>query len=408
MRSNFEISEYVASLLILINLYVISILPLGYIVKDAIYYIQICLFLVYIIIKFDFDSVVKYKPDGDKKVLYSELALGFVFIFITLVISLNNNNNIESIAKILTYVLLFILYFNFYSASLITDSNRLNKFLNAIILTGTVNAVYGWFALFFLPSPSDQYQGYHLGLFHHPNTNAAVFSIVVPVAFYKVMYSRKQYYLKIGLFVFLFISMLFTYSRATFIGVGIGLLLLTFFKSGKFMILFVAILAIIGFTVLDTFLLAKGGFSSISRLLLYYTAFQMIIESLSTMLFGYGVFRALEIFVTEKLFVGSLEVVVDPHNMLLLLAIQFGLIITIAFTAFIIFVLTLGISRINKISPEKKSGLVISIAIIADLFVQNQFEDIMVYPEYFVYPIFLTFLGYIYHSFRYKINGQNI
>jgi hypothetical protein len=256
-----------------------------------------------------------------------------------------------------------------------------------------------------LPSPSDLYQGYHLGLFHHPNTNAAVFSIVVPAAFYKVFYSSKRNYLHISLFVFLFTSMLFTYSRATFIGVGIALLLLTFFKSGKIMIFFAAILTIIGFTVLDTFFLAKGGFSSISRLLLYYTAFQMIIENVSSMLFGYGVFRALEIFVTEKLFVGSLEVVVDPNNMLLLLAIQFGIIITIAFTSFIIFIFIIGISRLNKLSPERKSGLIISISLIADLFIQNQFEDILVYPEYFVYPVFLTFLGYIYHSFRYKIDA---
>ncbi len=408
MKSDFEIPEYIASLLILVNFYVISNLPLGYVVKDIIYYVQIFLFLIFVITKFNFDEVLKFKSEGDKKVFYFEVILGVIFLFITLVLSLNNNNNLDSITKIITYVLLFILYFNFYSASLISNTYNLNKFLDSILIIGTINAFAGWFALFFLPSPSDLYQGFHLGFFHHPNTNATVFSIVVPTAFYKVIYSNKRNYLHISLFVILFISMLFTYSRATFIGVGIALLLLTLFKSGKIMIFFTAISLIIGFTVLDTFLLAKGGFSSISRLLLYYTAFQMIIENSSSMLFGYGVFRSLEIFVTEKLFTGSLEVVVDPHNMFLLLGIQFGLIITTMFTIFIIFVFILGTTRLNKVSKEHKNGLIISIAVIAGLLVQNQFEDILVYPEYFVYPIFLTFLGYIYHSFRFKINGQNI
>lgn len=398
----------VSSLLILVNLYIISVFPLGYLVKDFIYFIQIGIFLLFIITKLDINEVFNFKPKGNMLIYYSEILLGSVFLIITLTVSLNNNNDIKSIAKIITYVILFIMFFNFYASSLISNFVLFNKFVDFIIIFALINSVIGWFAVFFVPPPVELYKGYHLGLFHHPNTNAAIYSIAVPAIFYKVFYLGYRNYQNILILLFLFVSMLFTYSRSTFVGVGVALLLITFLKSKKYTILFVLLFLLVGTSVFDTFLLAKGGFSSISRLLLFYTAFEMILTSINSFLFGYGVFRSLEIFFTEKLFTGSTEVVVDPHNMILLLGIQFGMIVTIALFVFIILVLISSISRLNKLKPDVKKGVVLSFAMVINLVIQNQFEDIVVYPEYFVYPIFLIFLGYLYHSYRFKENDKNI
>ena len=408
MKSDFGIPEIISSLLILVNLYIISVLPLGYLIKDSIFFIQIGFFLLFVVTKLDVVALFNFKPQGNKLIYYSEILLGIVFLIITLVVSLNNNSEIKSVVKIFTYVLLFIMFFNFYASSLISNYNFFNKFVDAIIIFALINSIIGWFAVFFMPPPVDLYQGYHLGLFHHPNTNAAIYSIAVPAIFYKVVYLGKKNYQNIIILVFFFVSMLFTYSRSTFVGVGVALLLITLFRSKKYAVFFILLILLVGVSVLDTFLLAKGGFSSISRLLLFYTAFEMILASTSSVLFGYGVFRSLEIFFTEKLFTGSTEVVVDPHNMILLLGIQFGMIITIAFIGFIILVLVSSISKVNKLNPEIKSGVVLSFSMVINLVVQNQFEDIIIYPEYFVYPVFLVFLGYLYHSYRFKRNDENI
>ena len=129
----------------------------------------------------------------------------------------------------------------------------------------------------------------------------------------------------------------------------------------------------------------------------------MVIDSASSFLFGYGVFHSLDIFFTEKLFVGSFEIVVDPHNMILLLAIQFGMIITVSFLLFVIIVITTSMRKFYLLNSDIKGGTILSFALVINLIIQNQFEDIIVYPEYFVFPIFLVFLGYLYHTYKFKI-----
>ena len=408
MKTNFEIPEIISSLIILINFYIISVLPLSSLLYDYIYFIQIFLFIIYFVVKLDLNKVLNFRFEENNLVLYSEITLGLIFIIITLGISRDNNNDIRSISKIITYVLFFIVFFNFYSFFLISYNHFFNKFLYFIIVFSVINSIIGWYLIFFGTPSSIIYSGFHSGLFDHPNTNAYVYSLAIPIIYYKVVYAGEKNYLNLSILVFLFISMLFTYSRSALLGLGLALLIITFFKSKKYTVLFIIIISLLVFTILDYFLFVKGSSSSISRLLLFYTAYDMIADNINSFLFGYGVFRSLDIFVTEKLFSGSFEVVADPHNLMLLLAIQFGMIITISFLIFVLLVLIKSLVKINLLDSDIKGGVILSVSLIISLIVQSLFEDIVVYPEKFVYPVFLIFLGYLYHSNRFKINKPNI
>jgi hypothetical protein len=116
------------------------------------------------------------------------------------------------------------------------------------------------------------------------------------------------------------------------------------------------------------------------------------------MIWGYGVFNALEVFQSEKFFFGSREIVPDPHNSILLLSIQFGVVFTAVLSASILLLyLKVFLERKSILYRRHKNKISLSIAITLGLLGQNMVENILVYPEYFVMQAFLIFLGYIYH-----------
>jgi len=213
LKTTFDIPEIISSLVIILNLYIISIFPLGGILKDYVYYIQIFLFILFLVLKLDVQRVLNFDFRGNNLILYCEVALGIIFIFITLVYSWNNNNDLQSASKIITYILFFIVYFNYYSYTLITNINLFNKFLDIIIAFTVVNSIFGWYSLLLGSTTNVLYGGFHLGFFNHPNTNACIYSLSVPIIFYKVVFADKRKYLDIVILVFLFVFKGHIYRR---------------------------------------------------------------------------------------------------------------------------------------------------------------------------------------------------
>jgi len=401
LRQSITIQESIIYVFLFISTYTISIIPLSNFLFQSVYYTQIGLFFLFCITLLDFNKLLNYRLPL-KQFRYFFLGLLLLVFLATSLINYKSNSDIPSIAKLLTYVFSFSLFFIYLPKVYFKDSVKMEYLLNAIIIFAIINSLFGWFSLFSGIGVNTTYAGYFLGLFKHPNTTGFVYSISIPVLFYKFLNGKLNIWLFSILASFFIICLLFTYSRSAYIAAGLSFIILTMFRSKRAFLLSGIVLLFVIIAFAADFFASKGGLSSISRIVLYITAYDMIMTNTQTFLWGYGVFRSLELFFVEKLFYGSLEIVVDPHNFILLLGIQFGMVLTITFFAFIIYVLISSFRKRKSQETSIRHLVELSFAIVIGLLVQNIFEDIMVYPEYFVFPLFLLFLGMMFRSISKK------
>jgi O-antigen ligase len=124
----------------------------------------------------------------------------------------------------------------------------------------------------------------------------------------------------------------------------------------------------------------------------------MITNNSQSFLYGYGVTNAIKLFEEEKRDFGNFEVTVNnPHNFILLIMIQYGFLTLLPYLLFILSLIIMGIKKRIKIPVIKdRRKLELSIAIILGMLIQNQFEEIMVVPEFPVMSVTLIFMGLIY------------
>lgn len=380
----------------------ITILPGSSQLLSGIYYAQIGIFLIFLFINLDFQTLLNYKLPI-KQFRYKALTiLLLVFLYSTFVMNFSNNGDIKSISKLLTYIVSFFLFFLYLPKIFINDTDKFELFINFFVIFAVITSLAGLLLLYSGITPDQLYAGYLTGIFGHPNTAGIVYSIAIPILIHKLIAKKINVWSFSALMMLFAFCLLFTFSRSSYVAVALSTLILVIHKSKKALIITVIILAVSVMTIFGDFFATKGGVSSISRLLLYFTAYDMITTNLNTFLWGYGVFHSLELFVVEKLFFGSLEMVVDPHNFILLLGIQFGMMVTILFITFSIWVMISSFVKRKSLSEPVRNYLTLSLTICISFLVQNLFEDIMVYPEYFVFLIYLIFLGFMFSSIGIK------
>lgn len=304
----------------------------------------------------------------------------------------SGTNTITSYFKILSYFILFYVFLKCFAEYLFLNENSFEIFLNIILVFTIVNSILSIFFNIIGLNQNPIYPNHTLGLFTHPNTISNVFTLSIPVLFYKYFSGKINaviFYILLLLFSY---CLLFTFSRAGYLGTLIAILLITFFKSKKAFIFTLVIIAAISFYFVFDVASSKTN-SSFARILLIATAIDMITTNLTTFLGGYGVYNAIEVFKNEKVFFGNYESVVDPHNTILLLGIQFGMIVSLI-SILIVLAISVKVSIKAKyldLKDKLKANLLVTV-IISILF-HNMLEDILVYPEYFVMPVFLTFFG---------------
>lgn len=391
------LSEKIVFIFIAVNIYAMSIFPFSNRVTDGIFYFQYTLFAIFLIVDFKIKHFLNFRLSLKKsgnKLLFILLS---VFIFSSLIVS-SNNYDAQSLIKLFAYIIVFYLFFVYLSGIFYNDFGKLNKFLDAVVIFAIINSLFGFFSLFVGFAENKATYGYLTGFLYHPNSAGFVYSISLPIVFYKYFEKKISFYTFLMVVGFLFIALLYTYSRSAYIAAIISILLLIYFKSKKVLVLSVIAFVLIFFLVIGDFLASKGGLSSVSRLLLFYTAYDMITSGTGPFLWGYGIIRSLEIFTVERLFFGSFENVIDPHNFILLMGIQFGMVMTFVYLLFISTILFSSQICKKYLSSEKRGFTELSFSLIIGLLIQNMFEDIIVYPEFFLFPIFLIFLGYLYYS----------
>ncbi|MEO8209070.1 MAG: O-antigen ligase family protein [bacterium] len=399
MKTNFQLSDYLIFFILSVNLYISTNLPAQFTLKSNIHYIQIGVILFLLICTFK-PQEMRFNPFNlnSQKILLITVAA--FFILSSFVFNISNNSDLKSFAKLITYPLIAYVFFFYTGKKLLRSDIMFEKYMKVFILAGAISSLISIiiFGLGISPSPSYFFTTH--GIFVHPNTTSFLYILIIPLAIY-FYYTGKINSFSLTVILSLFIIvLLFTYSRAGYLGAFSAVLIFTFLKSrSKKVFIFTSLFIIlVASTFVIDFTTAKQN-SSAGRLLLMYTAYHMIFQSSSSFLWGYGVYNGVEVFREEKLFFGSYEFVDDPHNFILLSGIQFGAVLPLLALVFVIFLyFKFYMTDKEKFSERKLLNIYLCISVTAGYLINNMLEDVIVYPEYYVMPVFLIFLGYLYYS----------
>ncbi|HMS65798.1 MAG TPA: O-antigen ligase family protein, partial [Ignavibacteria bacterium] len=363
--------------------------------------VKIFIFISVLTIGFTFSKLVSLKINTPGFLEFLFLMLLTAFCITCFYINLENNLNSYSLFSILTYVINFVLFFFILGKNFRINTTKFDKFTDIIIYFAIVLSLIS--LIFYI-------QGIHFlslyshtsaGLFGHPNTTSMFYTISIPVLFYKYFTKRISNVVFTCLLILFLSVLLLTLSRAGYIGVGVGILIYTFYKSRTLFVFVSILVAIVAMTIVLDFASSKVD-SSASRLLLILSAISVITRSNSSLMWGYGPVNGTNIFIQEKFFFGN-EPVPNPHNLLLQLSIQFGLIFTLLAVLTVIVLFVKGM--ILKFRDERfkyDQRLSLCLTIMLSLIVQNFFEDVLVNPIYYVMPVFFIFSGFVYYSIKLK------
>lgn len=403
-----SVTNSIILLLFFSTFYVRTIIPFSGVVFDRIYYIEIFLFFLLLLSYLDFNKLLKYRF-GNLNLFHLLIFISFLlFIISSFYYNFKYNNNLEAFTKIVSYFVIIFSFFFIFAKQLYLSKEFFEKLTDIVILIGFILSFYAILDLFFLKIyPIKEYQFSAPGIIAHPNNASFIYTLLIPLVIYKYFSKRISYIKFIFLLIFFLLCLLFTYSRAGYIGVTVAILILTFYKSKTIFTLSIVIIIFLISTFLLEFITAKGS-SSISRGMLIITAISMITNDTSHFLWGYGVTNAIDVFIAEKIYAGNFEDVVTPHNLILLLAIQFGALFTISLilSAFYVYIKLVFIKRKLK-SDDNKLRINVCIAISVGLIMQDILEGMMGYPEFFIMPIFFVFFGYLYYTVRYYKKIKN-
>ncbi len=410
MIKDSSIAELICYLSLLFSFLAFSGLPFSAIALTAIYYIHIILFLIFLIIKWDFNSIINFKFQRFSSENVILFLIGLTMLLGVFYFNFKSNSDVKSIIKIFSYFSVFLMFAIYIPHIFFDNPKKFEVLLNVVAISSLLNGLYGWFTLFAGLQQNPFYPGYLMGFFNHPNASGFSFSLAVPIVVYKMFMKKENRILMIGLLVFFLISLLFTFSRAAYIAAGFSLLLLSYFKSRKIFLVMLGICFVLVVTIFADFAASKGGLSSLSRLLLFVTAYDMIVADPFHFMWGYGVINFYDTFTAEKMFLGSLEVVADPHNFILLLGIQFGMILTTFTVIYIVITLIKSALSIKKfpVNCHHRDLVIFCYSTVISILIQNLFEDIIIYPEYFLMPLFFIFYGFLVKNYKNFCHLSNI
>lgn len=385
---------------LLIKVFAVTTLPGADTLRTYINVLDFFILLVFIILSINFENLGKTKFNPDIPFLFLILVL-ILFLLSSFYVNIGFNLNTLDFFKLLSYILHFIVFFFIFPKYLKFSSENFDVFMKGFVYFGIFNSFFSILSLHFGAFAFRDYPT-AIGILYHPNTTAFVYSIGIPILFY-LYFNKKINIFFFGIILFIFsYCLLFTLSRAGYIGALVSLMVLFYNKSRK-IFYFSLILTLFLLYTFYADLIALKTDSSFARTIIVLASINMILSNTGTFLWGYGVSRATEILFDEKQMFGSFEMNVNnPHNFILLLAIQFGMLLSAAYLFFIISVLFSGYKMKNRLEQSGKYKLFLLLSIIVGLLAQNIFEELIVVPEFPVFAFFLIILGSIYYNFKNK------
>jgi hypothetical protein len=399
LTKKFELYDYLFFLFLIVNVYPLSNFFAAGFIYNFSSLIHIVLFCILIIYKFDFKDFFRFKFPKLNIIYFETFLMLIVFAISSYYINSSVNFKPYAFFKLFSFPIIFYLFFAFFPDRFYKNDELFEKVLSVLLYFGVIHAFLSFVILYSGFVENELYVGYAVGIFHNPNSTSFLYTIIVPILFYKFTAKKIKTVTFIVLLLILSYSLLFTFSRAGYISFFIIIMLFSYSKSKAtfFVMLFLSVALI--FLVFLNFAFTKTD-TSFSRALLYYASIKMILNDTTHFLWGYGVEEAIKIFINEKINYGSFESVISTHNFILQLAIQFGVLLPILFLLFVINVNIRILKVKKKLSPEKI--LLINYCLISSiaLFIQNMVEDTLAHPEFFIMPIFLFFIGYLYRGWN--------
>lgn len=397
----FNLSSKILLFFIGYKIYIITVLPGASFVKNVSYYLDIFLLLIYLILVLDIKVIIKLKLLPANTTTFFLLLTLIMFIISTFYINISYALNLQAMIKTPIYILLFLSLFFSFPQVLVRNEDLFEKFLNYLIGISILSAFFSILSLHFGYNSENRIISAAIGFFNHTNTTAFIYSLVIPIVIYKYFSKRISLYgfiAMLGLFCY---CLIFTLSRAGMMSVLLSVLFLTYFKSRKIFYITVILMLILSFSFLIDILALKTD-SSLSRGLLIFTAVNMLTRGTGYLLWGYGVTNVYKVFDEEKRDFGNFETNVNnPHNFLLMLSIQFGIMVLLPYLAFLFVLLKNAIKiKTNMINNNTKLRLELCIAYIMGLILHNMFEELIIIPEFPFMPISLVFMGYMYYQIK--------
>lgn len=388
-----------ALVLLSVTLYCSTILPFAKTFIAYITVIQVCLSFFIVIVSLNYNSF-DFKLFGNFSFyLLIQLLLILFFLISTFWYNSFDLNSLRIILKLFSFPLLIYVFYVVFAKSLYSEIKLFDKFSNYILWFGFFSSIISFLSLFY-PLNANYSSIPVAGLFNHPNTTSFIYTISIPVLFYKY-FENKIPLAVFGILITMFsISLFLTMSRAGYIATSLAILIITYNKSKKLFLLSIVLIIFVSVTFLLDINFAKTD-SNTSRYLLILSAIVMIFSSQREMLWGNGIQNAFVVFEQTKSTLGSVDPVPNPHNVLLLMAMQFGLVLTATFLIFVLstFLKTFYILRKPEMS-ERKTSINLCLALTCAILIQNMFEDLLIFPEAFLFSFFIIFLGYLNYSVK--------
>jgi len=394
---NFDYEEFILYFVLLFGIVVLSVFPLGGKFQSLSFIAVPFIFFSYYLTKLKIEKII-FLRIGKKHDAKSFLLFLIPFLVSVVIINSSDFINLFGLLKIVNFFLVGFFFTSEIPKLFSKYSDKFKRFLNFIVYFGTINSVAG-IITYFIPSLATK-GGFANGFFINPNTNAffTIFSITVTLYFIFFEFKEKvDFQNKIKFYVFLLfllINMLLTYSRAGYVGTLVSVLILLFLHSKK---KFFLILPVIAFLVVKfiSLMSLKGG-STFARLGLIYAAFEMLKSSNQGLMWGFGTISVFEKFEAFKSGIGEFfDPVNYPHNFILFYIMQFGLISLIPIFIYFSGYLIKSFKYLIKRNKFQNNYFVLFFTIFVTIFIQSLFEDTILFPQYFVYPMFLVFFGYL-------------
>jgi hypothetical protein len=394
-----EIDYFFSFIILSIALYNFTNFPLHSELNEVLYPILTFTFVIIILGWFFRGRIYPKNYIRFKK--YSNLDVLFLFIFFVLfsisVVYFNSQDltTIKGFFKLTTILFGFYFFFSYLPTILLNDDISLLFFLKSLGFLGTITALIGLITVFIEVFPTE-YGGTAISFYQHPNATASIYNFSIPVLLFLIL-KIKNKITKFERSIFFwglvlnFLGLLFTFSRSSIISVLLVLLIFMYNYSKKALIGIMIVLPVASAVAISDFFTSKGTVTAVGRLGLIATTLEMLNSSKQGALWGFGTISTIPIFNSFKVALGVFDQNNVPHNVFIFYILQFGL---ISFIPLFIYLMKLFVTSAFKFVRNKADDyLVLSFAVCFPMLVKNMFEDLVFFPEFILFYLFLFFLG---------------
>lgn len=390
---------------ILLSIYVLTILPGAKVIQAYTGIVFSFFYSFYIIFKINLSKIVKVPVS---RFISPNLIILIFFIFFLISVFVVNLQDLKSIYGISKISILIIcpLFYCYYFPEVYSNKPVIIIFLlKFVILLGFITGIFGIIFQILgyniLPGASNA----SLSFMRHPNTVAFIYSFSAPVTLYLILFEKNrlssvQRILTWISLLIIYYGMLITLSRSGYLAIFASSIILLYSYNKKIFFVFLILFLLAFSAFFQIFVLAKGTGSSVSRVGLIYSAIEMLKSSNIGLLWGFGTISVFEIFSDFKIQLGPLLDDVDyPHNAILFFIMQFGIFSLGAILIYFFNILHKA-NRILKNDFKNTKFLLLPKAIVISIFIQSLLEDTILFPDFFVFHLFLTFFGFLVYYLR--------